>query len=131
MTPEAVVVDASAVLAWIFDERGAEIVERVLPTAVLSAVNLAEVLYCASDDGMDPTSLARDLVIFGIQVVPFTQAEAAIVESLRARARQRGLRLSLADYCCLATAVRLDLPVVGADRAWRALDVGVEVRLLR
>ncbi|MBI4729530.1 MAG: type II toxin-antitoxin system VapC family toxin [Acidobacteria bacterium] len=131
MTPETVVVDASAVLAWIFDERGAEVVEGVLPTSVLSAVNFAEVLYCASDEGMDASSLARDLVAFGIQVVPFTQAEAAIVESLRARARPRGVRLSLADYCCLATAVRLDLPVMGANRAWRALDAGVEVRLLR
>jgi hypothetical protein len=29
--------------------------------------------------------------------------------------------------CCLATAIRLDLPAVTDDRAWMALDLGVKV----
>jgi len=46
------VVDASAVLAWLFKERGENAVDKVLPFAVLSAVNLAEVLYRARKQGV-------------------------------------------------------------------------------
>ena len=45
--------------------------------------------------------------------------------------RQGGARLSLADCCCLATGIRLDLPVVTGDQTWQALRLGVEVLPLR
>ena len=35
--------------------------------------------------------------------------------------------LSLADCRCLATGIRLELPVVGGDMAWRDLRLGVDV----
>ncbi len=39
--------------------------------------------------------------------------------------------LSLGDAACLATARVLGMPVLTANRAWAALPVGVEVRLIR
>ena len=42
-------------------------------------------------------------------------------------ARDHRRVLSLADRCCLATAVRLDLPAVTDDRAWMTLDLGVKI----
>jgi len=43
----------------------------------------------------------------------------------------RGKSLSLGDAACLATAAALGLPVLAAERAWAALGLAVEVRLLR
>jgi PIN domain nuclease of toxin-antitoxin system len=42
---DGAVLDASALLAWLVRERGADVVGEVLPRAVISAVNLSEVLY--------------------------------------------------------------------------------------
>jgi ribonuclease VapC len=125
------VLDASAVLAWLFGERGERTVDRMLEHAAISTVNLAEVLYRADEEGMATEGLQRDLEALGVRVLPFVDEDARLLVEVRRGARRQGVRLSLADCCCLATGRRLDLPVVGADRAWESLRVGVEVLPLR
>jgi ribonuclease VapC len=125
------VFDASAVLAWLFVERGERIVDRMLEHAAISTVNLAEVLYRADEEGMLTDALERDLEALGVQVVPFVNEDARLLVEVRRTARLQGVRLSLADCCCLATGLRLNLPVVGGDQAWESLQVGVEVVPLR
>jgi PIN domain nuclease of toxin-antitoxin system len=124
-------VDASAVLAWVFDERGSDAVDKVLSVSVLSAVNLAEVLYRCDEDGMNTNTLKQDLVDLGVHMEPFTPADADVVMILRRASRRQNLRLSLADCCCLATADRLNLPVVGGDKAWEVLDTHLRVEPFR
>jgi ribonuclease VapC len=125
------VLDASAVLAWLFGERGERIVDRMLEHAAISTVNLAEVLYRADEEGMATEALQRDLEALGVQVVPFLDEDARLLVEIRRTARRQSVRLSLADCCCLATGARLNLPVVGGDQAWESLRVGVEVVPLR
>ena len=125
------VVDASAVLAWLFQERGASAVDKVLGTSALSAVNLGEVLYRCDEVGMATYAIARDLEAIGVSIEPFGADDAHLVEEVRRVARHHAVRLSLADCCCLATGIRLDLPVVGGDDAWRGLKLGIEVHPIR
>jgi ribonuclease VapC len=125
------VLDTSAVLAWLFGERGEEVVDRVLEHATVSTVNLAEVLYRADEEGMAIESLPGDLEALGVRMVSFTDEDARLLVEVRRTARRQGVRLSLADCCCLATGIRLDLPVVGVDQAWESLRLGVEVVPLR
>jgi ribonuclease VapC len=125
------VLDASAVLAWLFRERGEQLVDRMLEHAALSTVNITEVLYRAGEEGMATDGLHQDLEALGVQVVPFTDEDAHLAVEVRRAARRQDLRLSLADCCCLATGLRLNLPVVAADQAWEALRLGVEVLPLR
>ena len=125
------VVDASAILAWLFNERGAGTVEKVLEVSALSTVNLAEVLYRADEEGMPTTSLERDLRAIGVSVEPFTVVDARFVEEVRRVARRSRTQLSLADCCCLATGIRLNLPVVGGDQAWESLRLGIDIRPFR
>jgi PIN domain nuclease of toxin-antitoxin system len=125
------VLDASAVLAWLFVERGEQVVDRMLEHAALSTVNLAEILYRADEEGMPTDRLQPDLEALGVQVVPFVDEDARLLVEVRRTARRQGVRLSLADCCCLAAGLRLDLPVVGADQAWESLRVGVKVVPLR
>jgi ribonuclease VapC len=125
------VLDASAVLAWLFGERGEEVVDGMLEDAAISTVNLAEVLYRADEEGMATGTLQRDLEALGVQVAPFLDEDARLLVEVHRAARRQGARLSLADCCCIATGLRLGLPVVGADRVWDSLRLGVEVIPLR
>ena len=125
------VLDASAVLAWLFGERGEEVVDEMLEHTVISTVNLAEVLYRADEEGTATGALQRDLEALGVQVAPFLDEDARRLVEVRRTARRQGARLSLADCCCLATGIRLGLPVVGADQVWTSLRLGVEVIPLR
>ena len=65
----------------------------------------------------------------GLRVEPFTTDDALLATAIYARDRRH--LLSLADRCCLATAIRLRLPAVAGDRAWSTLDLGVEVLACR
>jgi ribonuclease VapC len=129
------VLDASALLAQLWDEPGAEdVTQASADGAVISTVNLAEVLARASDRGRDPVRLARQLTASGvlggvITIEPFTRADA--IESARLRAPTIKAGLSLADRACLALARRMEAPALSADGAWAKVNVGVEVRPIR
>jgi ribonuclease VapC len=125
------VLDASAVLAWLFRERGEQLVDRMLEHGALSTVNLAEVLYRSDEAGMEIEGLEQDLKALGLRVVSFTDGDARLVPEIRRAARRERQRLSLADCGCLAPGVRLNLPVVGGDQAWESLQLGVDVHPIR
>ena len=126
-----VVLDASAILAVIFDEAGAKRVASHLPGARVSSVKLAEVMTKLVDLGM-PTETV-DAVIKDLQltVLPFGVAHA--VEAARLRTPSRDAGLSLGDRACLATAKLNEMSALTSDRAWKGLQksVGVKIELIR
>jgi ribonuclease VapC len=123
------VLDASALLAWLVQEPGADVVGRYLPRGVISAVNLSEVLYRGQRLGRNVAVLPARLGHLGLRVEPFTADDALLATGIYARDRRH--LLALADRCCLATAMRLQLPAVTGDRAWATLDLEVEVLACR
>jgi PIN domain nuclease of toxin-antitoxin system len=129
--PIEVVADASAVLAWMFEENGAEALGPILEQAGISAVNLAEVLQIADSLGYASDDLDADLAGYGLEFLPFTDAEALAALTVKRAEADAGVNLSLADRCCLATALVRSLPVVTGDRAWSIMSLGIEVRLFR
>ena len=126
---EGVVLDASALLAVLHREPGAEWVEPVLHTAQLSSVNWSEVFQKALARGVDVRDLRRDLESLGLEIVPFTAEQGE--EAARLWPLTRSLGLSLGDRACLALARLAGLPALTADGDWARADVGVEVRLIR
>jgi ribonuclease VapC len=120
------VLDASAVLALLFREKGATEVEDVLGDSMISAVNWSEVVQKLEARGV-PAPQA--LFVLGLQVEPFTLVDARTTATLWTRGRALGL--SLAGRACLALAVRFDAEAWTADRAWATGDVGVRVRVIR
>jgi PIN domain nuclease of toxin-antitoxin system len=125
-----VVLDASALLVYLQRERGHLLVEPVLEAAVMSAVNLSEVLQKSAAVGVSTAGLQEDLQAVGLRVHAFDAEDAACAADLWASTRKLGL--SLGDRACLALAKRLRLPAYTADRAWAALDVpGIAVRTVR
>jgi ribonuclease VapC len=113
------VLDASALLALLQDEPGAEIVEPLLETAVISAVNLSEVIQQSIARGVETEGLTEDVEALGVLVAEFTREDALIVAGMWLPVRSYGL--SLADRACLALAVRLGLQALTTDRVWRDL----------
>jgi len=135
MAATSPVLDSSALLAYLGNEPGAQLVTDVIAGgAAVSAVNLAEVLSTAAARGADPAQLASALTARGlldgaVSVEPFTTADAIEVGRLRPLTREAGL--SLGDRACIALARRLSAVAITADSAWDALSLDVDVRPIR
>ncbi len=133
--PGELVLDASALLAYLQLERGEEAVTDALAEgAVISSVNLAEVVEVISRGETDPGELATEMDRSGllhsaILVEEFTYDDS--IEVVRLRSLTQHLGLSLAERACLALALRTDFPVLTADQAWAKLEIGVDIRLIR
>lgn len=131
----SVVLDASALLAYLNQEAGAEAVaKQMIGGGFISAVNLAEVYSKVAEWGQDVRLLEQALVHQGLlggvlEVVPFGPEDVLLVATLRPLTKAQGL--SLGDRVCLALAQRLGLPAITTDSAWSNLDAGVEVRVVR
>jgi ribonuclease VapC len=124
----ACVLDASALLALLQDEPGAEVVEPVLESAVISAVNWSEVLQKSLDRGVEVVDLGDELGALGLTIAPFTAGDAEATASLRRPTAHLGL--SLADRACLALAGRLRTDAFTTDQTWS--EVGsIPVRVIR
>lgn len=123
------VLDASAVLAFLFREPGHERVAAELASSSLSAVNLSEVLGRFARDGHDVHLVARRLVEHGVEIVPFEEDDAALAARLRPTTDPLGL--SLGDRACLALAQARGVPALTADHAWCELSIGVDIVVIR
>lgn len=109
------VVDASALLAFVQDETGADAVEEVLAAgAVCAAANWSEVAQKVLAAERDWDLVRTLLLSYDLEVVPVTMEDA----ELAARRWERGAGLSLGDRLCLALADRLETEVLAADRTW-------------
>ena len=123
------VFDSSAVLAVIFRENGAAAARDAAADAIMSAVNVTEVITRMIDEGANREEALRSLRKVGPAIRPFDEALALEAGFLRTSTRQYGL--SLGDRACLALALREGAPVVTADRAWANLDLGIDIRVIR
>ena len=125
------VLDASALMCLVNGEPGAERVAAVLPRAVISAANLAEVGTKLNELGADSETARALLAPLHLVVVTFDEAAAFAAGALRMATRGHGL--SLGDRACLALAAQRGAVALTADRAWTQVGevVGVSVELLR
>jgi ribonuclease VapC len=125
-----VVLDASAILAVLQLERGAEqLTVEILKNSVVSTVNLAEVQSKLVKRGYPPEEAWEDAFSLGTAPVPFTTEQAMIAGSLIAQTEKYGL--SLGDRSCLALAISLMAPVYTTEQIWRDLKVGVPIHVIR
>lgn len=120
--------DSSAVLALIFEEPGAELVESTLPGALISTVNLAEIIAKLIDRGSSHEIARSAVENLGAEIIEFDINQAILAGELRTVTRSLGL--SLGDRACLALARERNLPAMTSDTSWGKLP-NVNVILIR
>lgn len=124
-----IVLDASALLTVFNNETGADRVLDMISTAVISAVNLAEVATKLQERGMPDDRVRANIEALELRVEPFDEQLA--VETGLLRAATPGAGLSLGDRACLALARARGATALTTDRAWAKLDIGIPIELAR
>jgi ribonuclease VapC len=123
------VLDASAVLAVMNGETGADKVTPLLVGAFVSTVNYAEVTSKLVSGGFNRQTARQAVLALGVRVADFDIDLADRAGELRPLTKHRGL--SLGDRACLALAERQNAPVLTTDRSWRDAIPTVEIRVIR
>ncbi|MEL7035146.1 MAG: type II toxin-antitoxin system VapC family toxin [Cyanobacteria bacterium J06592_8] len=124
-----VVLDASALLAYLKDEPGSDLVDGVLAESVMSSVNWAEVVQKSIAAGIEVDGILKDLQVLGLRIEPFTSEDGEMAGRLWEQIRQAGL--SLGDRACLSLGLRLGVSVLTSDHAWATLNLSVNVEVIR
>lgn len=128
---ELVVLDASAVLAFLQDEQGSEKLNAVLleGKGVISTVNYAEIIGKLFDAGLPDASVRTVLESLDLRIEPLDETQAWMTGKLRIITKKFGL--SLGDRACLALACAKKLPVITSDKQWQNLDTDIQIIQLR
>lgn len=123
------VLDASALLALLNEEPGAENVRPLMPHDVISAANFCETIQRLRRGGMPLEEVTAALTPLVSQPMPFDHSLAYVTASVYERTRAVGL--SFGDCACLALALTRNAPAVTAEREWVNVEVGVKIIKIR
>ncbi len=124
-----VIIDTSAILAVIFEEKGADQVIPYLTVGGVSTVNLSEVVTVALRKGAKLGEIREFLSRLSLEIIPFDTDQAYQAASLEPFSKSHDL--SLGDRACLGTGLTLNRAVITADKEWRDLPLAIEIRLIR
>lgn len=126
-----IVVDASAIMALMLGEPGAEKVLAVVRRSLMSAVNVSECCARGVERGAGADEVLAIVHGYEVQVRPFELDDA--LEAARLREPTRAIGASLGDRACLALGRRYGLPVLTGDRRLADIDpgLGIDIRLIR
>jgi len=125
----AVMLDTSALLAYLNGEAGADKVSVNSGNARISTVNYSETVAVLTRRGMSAAEVRTILSSLLLEVVGFDRDLAEAAGFMITTTKPFGL--SLGDRACLATALREGIPAMTADRAWSGLGIGVPIQLIR
>lgn len=125
-----IVLDASALLALIQNERGGEIIKPLLSYTVMSTVNITEVLTALKRTNIDTAETLTLITDFIAVIIPFDLEQAKYAAELQAYTRHKGL--SLGDRACIALGVKLNTTIYTADKIWAELKIkDANIKLIR
>jgi PIN domain nuclease of toxin-antitoxin system len=125
------VLDASALLALLLGEPGADKVRATLADSAVASVNLSEIVGYFARNGVAEKDIRLVLDPLPIARIPFDERLAFAAGMLLPTTRKAGL--SFGDRACLALASRLGVQALTADRSWQGIAevVGVDVDVIR
>lgn len=123
------VLDASAILCVFFQEKGADKVEALLGTSIVSTVNYAEAISKLHERHVATTTIDVILAGFKPPIIDFDVQQSISTAALRNATRAKGL--SLGDRACLALAASRGAIAVTTDKAWKDFDNITRVLVVR
>lgn len=126
----SVVFDASAVLALLRNEPGADVVAQYIGDGLISAVNFQEVLKGLLRRGVPMDAALAMLDALYLDVRGHGRDDAIGAAELIGPTQQFGS--GLGDRTCMALAIAQGLPALTADQEWVKIDVpGLKVLFAR
>lgn len=125
----SVVLDASALLAVMNSEPGADIVRASLVGALMSAVNYSEVMKKTIERNVAVDSLHALVKTASIDIIPFDTLLAEASAELYPLTKAHGM--SFADRACLALGIHRKLIVLTAEKKMRIRNLPITVKLIR
>jgi ribonuclease VapC len=126
----SIVFDASAILALLRDEPGADVVAQYIGDGLMSAVNLQEVVKGLLRREIPVDAAVAMLDALHLDVRPHGRDDAIAAAKLYPATREFGS--GLGDRTCMALAISEGIPVLTADREWARIEIpGLKLLLAR
>jgi ribonuclease VapC len=116
-------------LAVLLGERGSDLVVPILEGSLLSTVNLVEVHTRMISLGTAAPHAWDSILNLQCEICPLSETQTRIAAELVATTRPFGL--SLGDRACIALAIERNAKVYTTDRAWKNLNLGIEIEVIR
>jgi ribonuclease VapC len=125
-----IVVDASAVIALLRNEVGSDRIETYMGDALISSVNLQEVIKALLQRGITIGTARKIVDGLHLEVRAHAAEHAYAAAALDQHTRTFGS--GLGDRTCMALAIAEGLPVLTTDKAWAKIAIpGLSVVLAR
>ena len=125
----SVVLDASALMALLRAEPGADAVAKSLGDAVISAVNFSEILKKTIERGGDSEPVAAFIRSLSVAIIPFDEQLAVTSAGLYPQTKEHGM--SFADRACLALGIQRRAVVLTSERKMGLLKLPIKVTVIR
>ena len=123
------VLDASALIAFLREEKGANKVAAILTRSCISSVNLAETYSKMVEYGRPLEGVIYQVQRLRIMIVPFDEEQARIVASLWKQTRPAGL--GIGDRACIALALVKSVPALTTEGEWEKCQTGIKIIKIR
>ncbi len=125
-----VILDSSALLALIKNEKGTSVVEELLGKIVMSSVNVSEVASILLDSEMSTEQATKAIEPFIESIINFDFEYSILCADLLKSTKHLGL--SLGDRACISLGIKLRLPIYTSDKIWAELKLeNADIRLIR
>lgn len=126
----SIVFDASAILALLRDEPGADVVAQHIGDGLISAVNFQEVVKGLLRREVPIDAALAMLDALHLDVRPHGRDDAVAAANLYPATKAFGS--GLGDRTCMALAIAEGLPVLTADQEWAKIKLpGLKLMLAR
>lgn len=124
-----VILDASALLALMNKEKGADKIIKYFPDVVMSSVNVSEAVTVMVRTGAPVEEIYQHIESLIKEIKSFNDQQAYLAAYIYSKVKRHGL--SFGDRACLSLARVMKYPVITTDKAWAKLDLGIDIRVVR
>ncbi|NRB10155.1 MAG: type II toxin-antitoxin system VapC family toxin [Rickettsiaceae bacterium] len=120
--------DTSAVISILQKESGYKLVEEIIASSAISAVNFSELVAVLARSSIPEKDIDKIITDIVPEIIPFSEDIAINAGKLVNKTKEYGL--SLGDRACLATGQYYGMEIYTADKAWLKLQKHIKSNII-
>ena len=120
--------DTSAIIALLQKEPGYKLVEEVIASSAISAINFSELVAVLARSSIPEDEINIIITDIVPETIPFSKDLAIITGKLASKSKEYGL--SLGDRACLATGQYYGMEIYTADKVWTKLQKHIKSKII-